>query len=383
MPTRFFHFPKTLYRYLIMEVLAPFLGGVFFFLFVLLMFQVIRLSDFFVVHKVSLFMVLRLMSFLTLSFLPVVIPIAFLLAVLVGFGRLSTDNEVMAMRASGVSIFRMLHPVLLLGLGMSFLSLVLNLYLVPWGSRMFRYEIFRISNTKAITTIHEGTFTENFFDFVIYADETDPKDNTLRRVFIYDEKDNERAFNIIAESGKIISQREDRQGMPGIILRLFNGTMHRANTEKNLFEFIEFKTYDIFLKMQEGKIGGVDKPKTMDFDYLTGRLRELYKDPIEKRADWEILEERQLLQEYWKRYALSVSCIIFAIMGVAFGVLRTRTVRSNSILICFLVLLVYWSIYSIGSRWSEDGVVSPFLGMWAANMLLLTVSIFTFYRTAK
>src|SRR4051812_42438221 len=107
--------PYTFYRYLFSEILLPFSGALVFFLFVLLMFQIINLVDFFVVHKVSAFWILQLLSYLGLSLLQPAVPIAFLLAVLLGIGRLSTDGEILAMRAAGLSPAQILRPVLLCG----------------------------------------------------------------------------------------------------------------------------------------------------------------------------------------------------------------------------------------------------------------------------
>src|SRR5262245_42872192 len=104
--------PLTFYRYVLSEILLPFTGALLFFIFVLLMFQIINLVDFFIVHKVSAYWVMQLLGYLALSLLQPAIPIAFLLAVLLGIGRLSTDGEIMAMRASGLSSRQILAPVL-------------------------------------------------------------------------------------------------------------------------------------------------------------------------------------------------------------------------------------------------------------------------------
>src|SRR5690606_37031764 len=87
--------------------------------------------------------------------------------------------------------------------------------------------------------------------------------------------------------------------------------------------------------------------------------------------------------EYWKRFALAASCFIFALMGVAFGVIRTRTVRSNSFLICLGVLLFYWGVYSLGHNLASDGKVPAFIGMFAANCILLVIALFTLRRVAR
>ena len=87
--------------------------------------------------------------------------------------------------------------------------------------------------------------------------------------------------------------------------------------------------------------------------------------------------------EYWKRYALSFSCVIFAILGVAFGVIRTRTVRSNSFLICIMVLLLYWVLYSFGYDFASTGRLPAFVGMWISNGVLLLVALRSFWRVTK
>lgn len=381
MRIRRFPIPFTLYRYIWTEVTTPFLGAVFFFIFVLLMFQVIRLADFLVVHNVSPKFIMQLMGYLSLSFLPIVIPIAFLLAVLVGFGRLSADSEITAMKATGLSLYRLVSPILILGTLISIFSLSLNLYLVPWANRMFRYELFRISNTKAIATIHEGRFTEGFFEMVLFADKVDSKENTLERVFIYDAKENQNPISVVAKHGKIFNNQRDAAGVPGIILRLFNGSMHRSNPITQLYEYVEFSTYDIFLRMATAKVVGVEKPRTMDFTTLRRRIEFMEKKPDKILEDYR--ETNRLKVEYWARFALSFACIIFAVMGVGFGTVRTRTVRSNSLMICILVMLGYWTLHSGGARWGEEGILPPFVAMWMANVILVIISILAIRKSAK
>ncbi len=380
--------PWTFYRYILDETIRPFLGAAAFFLFVLLMFQVIRLADVFVVHNVSGYSILSLMGYLSLTFTPVIFPIAFLLAVLLGFGRLSTDSEVLAMRAAGLSVYSMLAPVLALGSLLAVLTMFCNSYFVPYGARMFRYELFRIYNTKAIATIHSGTFTEGFFDLVLYADEVDSKKNTMQKVLLYDERKQGMPVTVVAHHGQILNNLQDAAGTPGLVLRLFDGSLHRGDPKKNLYEKTKFDTYDIFLKIETSKVVGVDIPKTMDISRLKERLDQI-RVKMSRGVRWDNLNEDERLDyinfgvEYWKRFALSTSCFIFALMGVAFGVVRTRTVRSNSFLLCLLVLLFYWGIYSLGHNLASEGKIAAFLGMFAANGILLIIALFTLRRVAR
>ncbi|NUM87584.1 MAG: LPS export ABC transporter permease LptF [Bdellovibrionales bacterium] len=378
--------PWTIYRYVLSEVSRPFLGAAIFFLFVLLMFQVVRLADFFVVHNVSGFSILSLMGYLSLTFVPVIIPIAFLLAVLVGFGRLSTDAEVTAMRAAGISVYTLLAPVFLLSVVVMVVNLAANAYFVPYGSRSFRYELFRISNTKAIATIHEGTFTEGFFDLVLYADKVNSRDSSMERVLIYDERSKESPpVTVVAKSGRILSNFQDTRGIPGLVMRLFDGALHRGSRATGVYEMTEFSRFDIFLPIETAKVVGVEQPKTMDMGALVDGIR-IHKERMlvpPGLMEWEKKELRDYRIEYWKRIVLSAACVFFAILGVAFGVVKTRTVRSNSFIICLLVLLAYWGVYQAGYSLADTGKISPILGMWAANALLLVVGVAMLRRVAR
>lgn len=374
--------PRTLYRYIWREVTAPFMGAVLFFVFVLMMFQVIRLSDFFVIHNVSGRLIAQLLFYLSLTFLPAVVPIAFLLAVLVGFGRLSADSEIIAMKSVGLSLYKLVVPILSLGVLLFIANLCLNLYLVPWANRMFRYELFRISNTKAIATIHEGRFTEGFFDMVLFADKVDSKANTMERVFIYDAKDNNQLpVTVVADHGQIFNNQRDSNGLPGLILRLFHGSMHRVNPLTHVYELIQFSTYDVFLRLATAKVVGVEKPRTMDFASLRQRIDVMERMENKEREDYR--ETNRLKVEYWSRFALSFACIVFALLGVGFGTVRTRTVRSNSLMICLLVMVGYWSLHSAGMRWGEEGYLPAFWAMWISNFLLFFVGVYAVKKSSR
>jgi lipopolysaccharide export system permease protein len=103
---------RTLYRYLIKELLPSFLLGLMGFTFILLTGRILQLTELFVNKGVPLGYILRLLYFLLPSFLVLTIPMATLLSVLLAFNRLSSDNEITALKASGVSLYQMIPPVL-------------------------------------------------------------------------------------------------------------------------------------------------------------------------------------------------------------------------------------------------------------------------------
>jgi lipopolysaccharide export system permease protein len=367
-----------LHRYILSEVFLPFVGALVFFVFVLLMFQIINLVDFFVVHKVSASWVVRLLGFLAISLLQPAIPIAFLLAVLLGIGRLSTDGEILAMQAAGLSLRQILRPVLGGGIALFILGSCINAYLTPWATRMFRYELFRISNTKVMSTLKEGTFMEGFFDLMLYADVVDPKGNNLKRVFIYDSRDENNPTTVVATHGQILPNQLGTDGTPGVVLRLWDGKVYRANPSADQVENTDFGSYDIFLSMPTAKVVGVEKPMTMDVSDLRRKVRELSGKPNKEREDQR--EINRLRMEMWSRFSMAFACVVFAILGMAFGIVRSRSTKSNSLLICLLVMLGYWEVRTYSLRFGEDGIVHPFLAVEIANILLLVLAIWVFRR---
>src|SRR5206468_3650556 len=122
------------------------------------------------------------------------------------------------------------------------------------------------------------------------------------------------------------------------------------------------------LRIETAKVVGVEIPKTMDMSVLRARVLEVADIQRRRGVSFEKLEENERLDyinfnaEYWKRIALAVSCLIFTVMGVAFGVIRTRSVRSNSFIICLGVLLVYWAVYSYGWSLASEGKIPAFIG---------------------
>lgn len=345
------------------------------------MFQIINLVDFFVVHKVSASWVVQLLGYLALSLLQPAIPIAFLLAVLLGIGRLSTDGEILAMQASGLSLRMILRPVLLCGFALFLLGSCINAYLTPWATKMFRYELFRISNTKVMSTLKEGTFMEGFFDLMLYADEVDPKGNRLRRVFIYDSRNESNPTTVVANHGQILPEQLGTDGTPGVVLRLWDGKVYRSDPATSVVETINFRTYDIFLSMPTAKVVGVEKPMTMDVTELRRKARELSYKP---NKEWEDQREiNRLRMEMWSRFSMAFACVVFAILGMAFGVVRSRSTKSNSVLICLLVMLGYWEVRTATLKFGEDGIVHPFVAVEIANALLLILALWAFRRQEK
>ncbi len=364
--------PKKLDWYVLSEVLGPFLGGVVFFSFIFLMFQILRLADFFIIHGVSGAILLKLTSLLVLSFLPTALPVAFLIGVLVGFGRLSADSELVAMKANGISVHRLAAPVLGLAGVVVVISLFLNMEWVPWGDSVFKRTLIRVSNTKVASSIREGTFTSGFFDLLIYVDKVDADRNLLRKVFIYDEREPKNPLTVVAQEGEIVSVKTDSELGTAVMLKLRNGNIHSNDASSGTYSRIDFGEYRLFLKIDEGTGETVIKPRMYPYRVLQEHIE---KTPPDTQP------YREYVAELWRRYAVALSPMIFVFLGIGYGTVRTRAIRSAAALIAFTVILVYWGIQAAGTVAAQKGYLPPVLAMQLPNLLVLGVAIRA-YRSA-
>jgi lipopolysaccharide export system permease protein len=344
-------------RYIFGEVLGPFIGGTLFFLFIFLMFQVLRLADFFIVHGVSILILAKLTGLLMISFLPVALPVAFLISVLMAFGRLSSDSELIAMKATGFSMLRLAVPVIGLAVIVVLLSAGLNLSWVPWTMRTYKSNLIKVSNTKVVSAIREGTFTTGFFDMLIFADKVDNKTNQLQRVFIYDEREPNNPLTVVANSGEIVPVRTNSELASAALLKLYNGSIHRNDA-----------------KVDEGADSATIKPKMLSYGELRDKINS---------TDLKTYEGREWRGEYWKRFTVAFAPLIFVFLGIGFGTVRTRSVRAGAGLVALVTLATYWSLQIWATIQTQRGVfLPPAVLMEIPNFVVAVAAVYSFRKAS-
>jgi LPS export ABC transporter permease LptF len=361
-------------RYIFGEVVGPFIGGTLFFLFIFLMFQVLRLADFFIVHGVSILILAKLTGLLMISFLPVALPVAFLIAVLMAFGRLSSDSELIAMKATGFSTVRLSIPVVALAVVVVLLSAGLNLSWVPWTMRAYKSNLIKVSNTKVVSAIREGTFTTGFFDMLIFADKVDNKTNQLQRVFIYDEREPNNPLTVVAKSGEIVPVRTQSELASAALLKLYNGSIHRNDAAENSYQKIDFGEYKLFLKVDEGADSATIKPEMLSYGELRDKINS---------TDLKTYEGREWRGEYWKRFTVAFAPLIFVFLGIGFGTVRTRSVRAGAGLVALITLATYWSLQIWATiQVQRGGFLPPAVLMEIPNFVVAVAAAYSFKKAS-
>jgi len=219
------------------EITGVFVLGLTIFTLVLLMGRMVKLMEMVVANGVPLAEVIRLIIFLLPSFLVLTIPMAFLLAVLLAFGRLSSDNEITVLKASGLSLAALVPPVLMTATVAALFTLFISVVAVPWGNTGFKQMTLEVARKYVASAIRERIFRDDLPGIVLYVDQFDEPQRTMRRVMIQDSRDPARPLTIFAKSGLITS--DDTQGVLRILLK--NGSIHtQQNNDYRLIAFGEY-----------------------------------------------------------------------------------------------------------------------------------------------
>lgn len=359
---------KKAAQYIFFEMLPSFILGLLVFVSIILMFQVLRLTEFALVHGVTMQTIGEIIGYVVISLLPVLFPMALLFSVLLTYGRLSQDSEIVAMKASGLPMGTLLLPALILALFVGIISAQMSFNIAPWGNRQFEVLYSRLANTKAGAVIKEGTFSEGFFDMVVYANEVNSKQGLLKKVFIYDEKTGDVPLTIISKEGEIIPDPE----RPGheVLLRLKNGEIHRqAKTHTK----ISFDTYDVHFSEPLNLEEKAKSPQSLTLDEVRHRLQEdLTKDPD---------LERTLRTEYHKRWAITVLCVVFAMIGVGLGTTTNRrAAKAGGMILCIGLIIFYWILYVAAEGMAREGSVPAALAIWTPNVIFGLLGLETLRR---
>jgi lipopolysaccharide export system permease protein len=356
-------------QYIFFETLPAFLMGVVIFIGILLMFQALRLTEFVIGHGVGLKTVGEIMLYLSVSFLPVILPMSLLFSVLLTYSRLSNDSEIVAFKSLGLNMAQLAVPAIILALAATVMSAQTSFYLGPWGNRKFEVLINELSRQKATAALQDGVFSESFFDLVVYANKVDSKAGLLSDVFIYDERDPKSTNTIIAKQGHLI-QQNTKTGASAL-LRLSDGNIHR--THQNTYTKVDFQTFDITLFNPYDMSEREKSPPSMTLDELNVQRQ---------RADLDPAQRKQLDIAYHLRWSLSGACLIFALVGVGLGTVTNRRAKGGGgFVLCLIVLVAYWILYLSAESVARNGWLPPALSLWLINALFFLFALNTLRRS--
>lgn len=350
---------RILSLYIIREILSLFLLSIAVFTLILLLGRLIKLTDLVISHGVPLADISRMIIYLMPSFLVFTIPMAFLLAVLLAFGRLSADNEITVLKAGGISLMQLIPPVLLCGLLATLLALAASTLGVPWGNSAFKRLSFEVLKQNAAVTIREKIFWDDIPGIVLYTEHYDEDQHALKGVIIHDGRDQRRPMTIFASDGKIggTSNQHD------ICLVLNNGSIHAAG-KGNEYRLVKFGEYVM-------TVGGKGKGAAIGRNEPDMEISELWQQNDNPAAT--AASRLKMQAELHSRFAFPFASIVFAVLAMPFGLQNRRSGKSAGFATSIAILLAYYLMLSLLRTLAERGSIPPALALWLPNIVFLSI----------
>jgi lipopolysaccharide export system permease protein len=361
--------PRLLYTYLTNQVLAPFYASLVILTSILFLGKLIPVLDIILDYNIGLNDFIRLYAYFTPQLLLFALPMASMMGVILGTTHINNENELMALKASGTSLYKMLPPIIIVAFGTALLTGLFSIYLIPAGNRAKVELAFQLATEKIERAMHEKRFSESLGDIILYADHIDPKNQKWDGVYISDMRDHKHPVTILSKTGRISSDTET-----GILsIALDNGTLHRSNVDT--LQTIDFIRYEINLPLETPQTNPLAKVgrSTMSQGELQAEAKRLGKSS----------RGASFSNEYHKRLALPVGCFILTILGFPLGFLSGARHKTIGISLGLATFILYYVFLTAAKTISESLVMPAAIAIWLPNLIFFLLTVFIVQRVAK
>ncbi len=324
-------------------------------------------------HELTLILFQVLISALP-GTLVTVLPLSITIGILLGLGRMASDNEISAIKSSGISIWRLVPPVLLLGLIGFLLSLVSTLVLIPKGISEGRRLLNEAATKRADAGIDERTFFDSLKNLVVYVEKKDPGTGVLHRVFIKESSQPDEIQTIIAQQGQVIPDPEDK----ALILNLRNGTIVREDRNGDALGSLAFETYQFRYPLHKT----TSETSNATFEELSiseihKRVGELITEENKNLPGIEIYQHRvKIISEILitQRFIHPLACIALALAAFPLGTLYLGKSRLNNVSIGMIAVFLYYGFTLAMERMARSDLAPPQIVLPLPPLIFIMVS---------
>lgn len=427
-----------LWRHLLRTHLVPFVFSFLVLMGIFLLQFIVKFMDQLAGKGLSAAVIIELTT-LNLAWMVVLaVPMSVLVATIMAFGSMSSTHEVTAMRANGVSLYRMMAPVVLASVVLSSLLLVFNNDVLPDANHRVAVLSRDISRKKPTLSLIPGLFSQALQGYSILVRKTFEYSNDLEGVTIFDYTRPDLHATVTAQRGTISFSPDYRK----VIMDLYDGEIHEVSlTDLSEYRKIRFEKHRIamdaegfdFQRSQESAFSRGDRELsaqamqhivdslTVERRIVEARVeqllsaqasmllspeprdtsrRDVVQDPtiaalsqaslLKSSIDQETVrieqidrQARQYLVEIHKKYAIPAACFIFVFVGVPLGIMARKGTFGMAASLSLGFFLMYWACLIGGEKLADRGVIEPWLGMWIANIIIGAFGAYLTIRSAR
>ncbi len=352
---------RILDKYICREVFSHSLLGLAIFTFVFFVPQLVRLMELIVRHSSGAGSIGLLFLCSLTPVLAFTLPMATLVGVLIGLGRLSADSEITALNASGIGLRRLLVPVGMVAIVAALLTLLVTLWLGPLSLRTFHDLESEMLSAQAPFAVQPRVFDERFPHLVLYVQDVEATAARWRGVFLAESEAEAGSHLTLAEDAIVIAG-SDRSNFE---LHLGPGTTHEFDpNEPQHYNVTTFGSSD--LPVQVSPTVSRTRANLSDAEQRTRDLLAATGSPASLTAR----------TEFQRRLAFPAACLVFALLGVTVGVRPRRGGRAAGFVLTLILISSYYFVFVAGAHYAQIGRLSPIIGVWTANAAFTLLALY-------
>lgn len=364
---------KIINRYIFGEILSPFFISLFFLTFVFLMTRIPEITNMVVNYNADLSAILLMVGYTLPRFLEFTLPMSVMIAILLTFMRMSGENEIVALKGAGTSLYKLLPPVLVFCLMGTLLTMWVTVVGVSWGKLSMKEKSVELARTSIDLALQERQFNSQLKDIMIYVSHVNMKTKELKDVFIEDRRAKGVTSISTAPSGKLIRQENESI----YTIRLYKGMINQVNSDDNSVSTIQFGHYDINIDLAAMHKG--EKTIRKDFDELSlAELRHMIRKGIPDKV-----RMSEALMVFHEKFSIPFACLSLGLLAFPLGIQSMSLRRSSGFSMGIFFFLLYYFLLAAGWSAGETGHYPPFIGMWMPNLVMGGAGIFLLWRNAK
>jgi lipopolysaccharide export system permease protein len=364
------HLPYLLYSYLATEMLAPFFASFLIMNCVFFLVKLIPFLNFVLDLKIGLADFIRLFSYLFPNMFLYSIPMAAMMGITIGFSRLANDSEILAFKASGISIYQILPPVVVIAALIALLTSYFSIVLIPVSEIAMKQLTYQLLKEKIDKGIQEHQFTEALGDLVVYVGKIDQESGEWQDVWVSDMRGQLIPTITMASTGNMKSD-VDRMKVT-IVLR--NGSLHRPDTPNS--QVVQFERYQLNIPLQPPTSSVTTFNRgTLTMPELLVKADEFGGKTTEKG--------RVMIIEYHKRLVLPIGCLILCLLGLPLGLQAGPRRRAIGVPIGLAIFILYYILFTFAKMAAKEETLPITAAMWSPNLLILLMAVFFIHQVSN
>ena len=365
--------PTLLYSYLATEMLAPFFASFLVMNSVFFLVQLVPFLNVVLDLEINFVDFVRLLLYLFPNMFLYSIPMAAMMGVIISFTRLSADTEILAFKASGISIYQMLPPIIVVSAAIAILAGYFSATLIPKSEIAMKQLMFQVAKEKIDKGIKEHQFTEALGDLVVYVETIDKETGKWTNVWVSDMRGQINPIITMARFGTMEAQIDNML----VTITLENGSLHRPDDFRS--QIISFEKYTINIPLQPPTILNGEDVTRLDASSLTmSQLQESIKTvgPDTKKG-------REMLIQYHIRIVLPVGCFILSLLGMPLGLQAGPGRRAAGVPLGLAFFILYYILFTMGKNFAVDNGYPVGAAMWLPNGIFFVITLYFIRQTAR